>query len=83
MAYSQCFTWVSIYLCFVKPLVKLMVTKGQVSKGLQDLALISVTGVHPLVQMLVSLLQPHPDSGGTGKGRAVGNFFWVRICKDG
>ena len=47
-----------------------MATKGRV-KGLQDLVPISVTGVHLLVTlwMLVSLLQPHPDSGGTGKGR--------------
>lgn len=41
------------------------------SKGLEDLVVISVIGVHILVTlwMLVSLLQPHPGSGGTGKGR--------------
>lgn len=40
-------------------------------EGLQDLVLISVIGVHLLImpQMLVSLLQPHPDSGGTRKSR--------------
>lgn len=48
-----------------------MVTKGRLGKELQDLVLIPVIGVHLFVtlQVLVSLLQLHPDSRGTGKRR--------------
>lgn len=61
----------------------LMATKE--SKGLQDLVLISGIGVCLLVSlgMLVSLLQPDPDSGGTGKGRGGWwrTSFWLGYAR--